>query len=133
MGLVKNYATTFYEWLSGFANTFRSPILNTMFDEENPKPNEYIEYSAVVSAFNTEFIQPITIYSRSTSFNNVLNIVDAIENVVGEDGVKVDDEWGYMTIYKGNPFYQDKPDEDDSIRAGYVNLLIKVYEKGENL
>ena len=133
MGLVKNYATTFYEWLSGFASTFRSPILSNMFDEENVRPNEYIEYSAVVSAFNTEFIQPITIYSQSTSFNKVLEIVDAIENVVGENGVRVEDDWGYMTIYKGNPFYQDKPDEDDTIRAGYVNFTIRVFEKGDNL
>lgn len=129
MGLTRNYATSLYEWLSGFARTYRSPVVSSMFDENNPKPNEYIEYSADVGNFNTDFIQPITIYSNSTSFSNVVDIVDSIENAVGEDGIRVEDDWGYFTVYKGSPFYQDKPDEDDNIRAGYVNLLIRIYQK----
>lgn len=128
MGLTRNYATTLYNWLSGFAPTFRTPILSTMFDEEHPKPNEYIEYSSDVNNFGSEFIQAITIYSKSTSFNKVMDIVDNIESVVGENGIKVGGEWGYITINKGSPFYQDKPDEDDTIRAGYVNFTIKVYQ-----
>ena len=128
MGLTRNYATTLYEWLSGFAPTFRSPILSTMFDDENPKPNDYIEYSADVGNFNTEFIQAITVYTKSTGFSNLMNIVDSIESAIGEKGIKIADEWGYITIYKGTPFYQDKPDEDDSIRAGYINLLVRVYQ-----
>ena len=128
MGLTRNYGKTLYEWLSEFAPTFRQPVLNTMFDDNNPKPNEYIEYSSNVSNFNTEFIQPIVIYSNSTSYNKVMDIVDEIESVITEKGLKIQKEWGYITIYKGSPFYQDKPDEDDTIRAGYVNLLIRVYQ-----
>ena len=128
MALTRDYATTLYEWLSNFAQTFREPILATFFDDENPQPNEYIRYSASVGTFSEEFIQPIIIFSKSTSYNKVMDIADAIETSIGEQGIKVSDEWGYMTIREGNPFYQDKPDEDDTIRAGYVNLLIKVYQ-----
>ena len=67
MGLTKNYATTMYNWLSKFAPTFRSPILSSVFDEQNPQPNEYIEYSADMGNFNSDFIQAITIYSK---YNN---------------------------------------------------------------
>ena len=56
MGLTKNYATTMYNWLSKFAPTFRSPILSSVFDEKNPQPNEYIEYSADMGNFNSDFI-----------------------------------------------------------------------------
>ena len=128
MGLTRNYATTLYNWLSGFAPTFRRPIQEGMFDENNPQPNEYISYSAETGNFNTEFIQAITIYSKSTGYSNLMDIVDDIESAIGEKGVKVEDSWGYITIYKGDPFYQDKEDEDSSYRAGYVNLLVRVYQ-----
>jgi len=128
MGVTRNYATTLYNWLSGFAPTFRRPIQEGMFDEDNPQPNEYISYSAETGNFNTEFIQAITIYSKSTGYSNLMDIVDDIESAIGEKGVKVEDEWGYLTIYKGSPFYQDKEDEDSSYRAGYINLLIRVYQ-----
>lgn len=128
MGLTRNYATTLYNWLSGFAPTFRRPIQEGMFDEDNPQPNEYISYSAETGNFNTEFIQAITIYSKSTGYNNLMDIVDDIESEISEKGVKVSDTWGYITIYKGDPFYQDKEDEDSSYRAGYVNLLVRVYQ-----
>lgn len=129
MGLTKNYATTMYNWLSKFAPTFRSPILSSVFDEQNPQPNEYIEYSADMGNFNSDFIQAITIYSKSTAYTKVMEIVDNIESTITENGIRVSSDWGYITIYKGSPFYQDKPDEDDTIRAGYVNLLIRVCQK----
>ena len=129
MGLTKNYATTMYNWLSKFAPTYRSPVLSTVFDENNPKPNEYIEYSANTGNFNSDFIQAITIYSKSTAYTKVMEIVDKIESTITENGIRVSSDWGYITIYKGSPFYQDKTDEDDTIRAGYVNLLIRVCQK----
>ena len=58
-----------------------------------------------------------------------MEIVDNIESTITENGIRVSSDWGYITIYKGSPFYQDKPDEDDTIRAGYVNLLIRVCQK----
>lgn len=128
MGVTRNYATALYNWLSTFAPTFRRPIQEGMFDENNPQPNEYISYSAETGNFNTEFIQAITILSKSTGYNNIMTIVDNIESAIGESGIKVSGNWGYMTIYKGDPFYQDKEDEDSSYRAGYVNLLIRVYQ-----
>jgi len=126
MGLSRDYAIAMYTWLSQFAPTFRQPVLDGMFDEDNPKPNEYISYSADVGNFNEDYIQAITIYSKSTGYTNVMAIVDAIENAIKEDGTKIETEWGYITIYKGSPFYQDKEDEDSSYRAGYINLLVRV-------
>lgn len=129
MGLTNNYAKALYEWLSQFAETFREPISEGMFDEQNPKPLEYITYSNVTGNFGESVIQPITIYSQSTSYSKVMEIADAIENSIQEKGTKITKEWGYIVIYKGNPFYQDKPDEDSYIRAGYINLLIQIYQK----
>lgn len=128
MGLSRQYATTFYNWLATTTGkpVYREPI---QFDAENPMPDEYITYSANFGNFASNFYQAITIYSKSTGWNYVMDIVDSIEQAVNERGVIIRDTWGYMTIEKGDPFYQDKPDEDSSIRAGYVNLLINIYQK----
>lgn len=128
MGLSRDYATALYEWLSQFAPTYRSPILSSMFNESNPQPTKYIEYSADLANFNTEFTQAITIYTKSTGYTYLMEIVDEIENAIRETGVRIVKDWGYITIRKGNIFYQDKPDEDDTIRAGYINLLVRVYQ-----
>lgn len=128
MGLTRNYAQTIYNWLSTFAPTFREPILSGYFDNNNPKPDEYITYSSLVGSFGNEFTQAITIYSKSTAYTRLMNIVDAIETAIGENGLNLSNEWGYITIYKGSPFYQDKEDEDDSYRAGYINLTVTIYQ-----
>lgn len=126
---VKKYAETLYQWLNGFETTFREPV---MFDADNPKPDDYITYSATTSGFASQFIQPISIYTKTTSFERLANIVDDIESAVGEGGCVIgDNTWGYIAINKGSPFYQDKPEEDENYRAGYVNLLVTIYEKGE--
>ena len=124
---MRNYATLLYDWLGTFATTYRSPA---QFDANNPLPTEYIKYSLVQGNFAEGVIQPITIYSQSTSYKYIMEIVDKIEEEVGESGIKLSGDVGYVWIMKGSPFYQDKPDEDSSVRAGYVNLLIKTYQKG---
>ena len=126
MNLTFNYASALYEWLSNFAPTFRRPIQEGFFNASNPEPNEYITYSADAGRFNTDFMQSITIYSKSTSYTRLMEIVDAIEDAIGEGGTKIDAELGYITIYKGSPFYQDKEDEDSSYRAGYVNFIVRI-------
>lgn len=129
MGLTKNYATAIYNWLSGFAPTYREPLQSTQFDADNPEPNEYITYSADTGNFATQFIQALTIYSKSTGFTYLMQIVDSIESAITEHGIILRNDWGYIKIEKGSPFYQDKPDEDENYRAGYVNLLITIYQK----
>lgn len=128
MSLIKNYASTFYDWLKDVSGVevYREPI---NFNEDEPAPNEYITYSASVGNFGTNFLQPLTIYSKSTAWTKVMDIAERIEDAVGERGIIVFDDWGIITIEKGDPFYQDKPDEDGSNRAGYVNLLINIYQK----
>lgn len=128
MGIIRDYASTFYEWLTETSGVevFREPIL---FDDDHPQPEEYITYSADVSNFTQEMIQAVTVYSKSTGWNHVMDIVDKIEEAITEHGILIQKEWGNMVIEKGSPLYQDKPDEDASIRAGYINFLVTIYQK----
>ena len=128
MSLTEDYAKTLYSWLSTIADTYRLPIQEGTFDNNNPQPNEYIAYSANCGNFGEQFIQALNIYSKSTAYTKLMRIVDKIEDEVRETGKKLSWENGYMIITKGSPFYQDREDEDSSYRAGYVNLLITIYQ-----
>lgn len=116
---------TIYNWLSNFATVYRGTLPSGIEPDTN-----YILYKAYVDDVATPFIQPITIYAqKTTSYSNVLLIANDIENAIGQGGVLISSEDGTMKIKidKGNPFYQDKDDEDRTTKAGYINLLITIY------
>lgn len=125
MGNVLKVGQLIYEWLSQFATTYRGVL------PAGVKPaNKYLQYSGYVDYFSTQFILPVQIYTlNTTSYAGVLEIADAIAAAVTEGGTLIGDDAGTVKIKidKGSPFYQDKQDEDETVRAGYVNLIITVY------
>lgn len=112
-----------YDWLSSIAVTYRGVL------PAGEKPaEEYLKYSGYYDGFAGQFILPIQIYTlRQTSYKRVLFLADKIEKKVGEAGVLIGDSNIKIKIQKGSPFYQDMADEDETVRAGYVNLLITIY------
>lgn len=125
MGNVLKVGQLIYEWLSQFATTYRGVL------PAGVKPaNKYLQYSGYVDYFATQFILPVQIYTlNTTSYAGVLEIADAIAAAVTEGGTLIGDDAGTVKIkiMKGSPFYQDKQDEDETVRAGYINLEITVY------
>ena len=112
-----------YQWLSQFAPTYRG-VLPAGIKPESP----YLQFSGYYDNFATQFIFPVQIYQlNTTSYEGVLQLADKIESAVTEAGILISDADIKIKIEKGSPFYQDKPDEDETVRAGYVNLLITVY------
>lgn len=78
--------------------------------------------------FATSFIFPVQIYAqKTTSYSSVLLIADEIANAVGDGGILMSGDGIKFRIMKGSPFYQDRADEDETVRAGYVNLEITIY------
>lgn len=125
MGNVLKVGQLIYEWLSQFATTYRGVL------PAGVKPaNKYLQYSGYVDYFATQFILPVQIYTlNTTSYAGVLEIADAIATAVTEGGTLIGDDAGTVKIkiMKGSPFYQDKQDEDETVRAGYINLEVTVY------
>lgn len=125
MGNVLKVGQLIYEWLSQFATTYRGVL------PAGVKPaNKYLQYSGYVDYFAQQFILPVQIYTlNTTSYAGVLEIADAIATAVTEGGTLIGDDAGTVKIkiQKGSPFYQDKEDEDETVRAGYINLEITVY------
>lgn len=112
-----------YQWLSRFAPTYRG-VLPAGIKPESP----YLQFSGYYDNFATLFIFPVQIYQlNTTSYEGVLQLADKIESAVTEAGILISDTGIKIKIEKGSPFYQDKPDEDETVRAGYINLLITVY------
>ena len=112
-----------YQWLSQFAPTYRG-VLPAGIKPESP----YLQFSGYYDNFATQFIFPVQIYQlNTTSYEGVLQLADKIESAVTEAGILISDEKIKIKIEKGSPFYQDKADEDETVRAGYINLIITVY------
>lgn len=123
MGNVLKVGQLIYEWLSQFATTYRGVL------PAGVKPaNKYLQYSGYVDYFAQQFILPVQIYAlNTTSYEQVLQLADKIESAVTEAGVLIGDKDLKIKIMKGSPFYQDKNDEDETVRAGYINLEVTVY------
>lgn len=112
-----------YQWLSQFAPTYRGVLPAGVTPEK-----KYLQYDGYVDYFATQFILPVQIYTLgTTSYADVLDIADKISEAVTEAGTLIGDDTVKIKIDKGSPFYQDKQDEDETVRAGYVNLIITVY------
>lgn len=123
MSKIRIFGQRIYEWLSQFATTYRGVLPSGQLTSDL-----YLRFDGYYDNFATQFIFPVQIYSQdTTSYSSVLQIADKIEKEVSNGGVLVIYDDIRFKIDKGSPFYQDKPDEDETVRAGYVNLLITIY------
>lgn len=123
MGNILKVGQLLFQWLSQFATTYRGVLPAGVTPEK-----KYLQYDGYVDYFATQFILPVQIYTLgTTSYANVLEIADKISEAVTEAGTLIGDDTVKIKINKGSPFYQDKQDEDETVRAGYVNLIITVY------
>ena len=123
MGNILKVGQLLFQWLSQFATTYRGVLPAGVTPEK-----KYLQYDGYVDYFATQFILPVQIYTLgTTSYADVLDIADKISEAVTEAGTIIGDDTVKIKIDKGSPFYQDKQDEDETVRAGYVNLIITVY------
>lgn len=122
---VEKFGEHFQAWINSICPAYRGVL-----PRGAQLPDVYVQYNAYSGNFATQFIQPLTIYAKgTTSISDVLEVVDDIESAIGDGGLLL--HFNDMNIYivKGNPFYQDLVDVDETIKAGYVNLLVTIYYK----
>lgn len=113
----------FYQWLSKFGTVYRGVLPSGIQTAQT-----YLQYSGYVDSFATQFILPISIYSHPTTvYTDVVKIAQKISEEVTEGGTLVSYADVVFKVDKGSPFYQDKADEDETVRAGFVNLIITIY------
>lgn len=131
MSAYKNKAVIFGKlfagWLEQFAEAYNGILPPTNVKEP---ADEYIQYNLYTDDFTKPFIQPISIYKqRTTSMLRPWLLADKIGDAIGEGGLYLKDPETntVVKINKGSPFAQNKPDEDETVRAVFVNLEITVY------
>ena len=118
------FGKTIYKWLSEFAPTYRGVLPAGL----EPEEDLYIRFSGSYDDFATSMLFPIYIYHRrTTSYSKIIELADKIGADVGENGLLISEEGIKIKVDRGSPFYQDMPDEDETTRAGYVNLEITIY------
>lgn len=119
------FSKKIYQWLNSFAPAYRGVL------PAGIKPDgAYLRFDGYYDNFATPFIFPVQIYvPNTTSYSTVIMIADEIGNAIGDSGLLLEEENEEIKIKieKGSPFYQDKADEDLTIRAGYINLEISIY------
>lgn len=117
------FGKRFYEWLSQFGTVYRGVLPSGV------EPGDlYLRFDGYADKFATPFIMPVQIYKHNTtSYSSVLQVAESIGNAISEGGVLVIFDDVRFKVDKGSPFYQDKQDEDKTVRAGYINLEITIY------
>lgn len=100
--------------------------------EENTVPDDalkdyvhYITYTAAWSEFDRAIMLSASIWERSTSWQNVVEKAEEIAAAIGPGGAVIPFTGGGIWIKRGSPFYQEMPDEDDTVRRIYLNLEVE--------
>ena len=124
--MTEKYAKILYNWLSQFGTTIRG-VLPANATEPS---GVFLTYDVVAGNFGENFMQAVSIYEiGATNYENIWTVVDDIENTIRECGVIIRNSDMNITIYKGSPFYQDIGSGNDTAKAGYINLQVKIYQK----
>ena len=115
-----------WQGLDRFWNSFGIPA----YDQNTVPPDAqmpYITYEAVTAGF--EDVIPLAghIWYYSTSWEDASAKADQIASAVSPFRLVQLGNKEYLFIAKGTPFAQRVPDENDSVRRIYINLLAEYF------
>ncbi len=119
MGKVTEYSKVLYSFFNSIMPSFLQGNVpdNTQFP--------YLTYSfSYVSNLEETPIQ-IQIYSKSSSYRELNEKIDLIDNKIG-DGIIIPCNDGTLWIKKGDPFVQIIEGEEKAIRQAYLLLNINI-------
>ena len=111
-----------HQFWSSFTWTARDE--NTVPDNAMTAYNgHYITYGVATATLD----EPIPVYgnlwARDTSWATITAKAEEISQAIGIGGKLIPYDGGYLWICRGVPFSQRMPDEDDTIRRIYINLM----------
>lgn len=117
---------TKWEGLDRFWNSFGIPA----YDQNTVPPDAqmpYITYEAATAGF--EDVTPLAgyIWYRSTSWEEASAKADQIAGAINPYRLVQLGNKEYLFLAKGTPFAQRMPDENDSIRRIYINLMAEYF------
>lgn len=86
----------------------------------------YITYSMSVPEWNQRASLHAQVWDRTTSNTGIIRVADQITAAIGENGINIPVEGGYLIIWPESPLIQIMVDGD--YRSAYINLSINTYQ-----
>ena len=86
----------------------------------------YITYSVAKSDFGKEVALSGSIWTRSTSLQQAVDLETAVYNSIGYGGKPINIDNGAIWLKRGNPFSNPMGDDSDNmIKRKYINLTVE--------
>ena len=85
----------------------------------------YITYSISVPEWNQKASLSAQVWDRTTSNAGIIRVADQITAAIGENGIRIPIDGGYLIIWPETPLIQIQVDGD--FRFAYINLSINAY------
>lgn len=111
---------------SGFPLVYRGKAPQMKVVEAWGEPKVFAVYTVFEGDYGQQTVQPVSLYvykDRDILAFRKEQMREALQNnavIVHGDGIKV-------KFTSGNPFIQDKVDEDENIKGYYINMLATIY------
>ena len=99
--------------------------------DENTVPDDamtrydghYITYTVATSSLDEPIPLSASLWCKDTSWTTITAKAEEISKALGVGGKLVRFDGGYLWLCRGVPFTQRMPDEDDTIRRIYINVM----------
>lgn len=121
--------------LAKIYKTFWSQFDVPAFARDNVPSNTefpYITYTVIRPDTLQTSTQQVFVWTKppNKSLEQLYDICDRISNVILPGGIKVyaDNNNGLVTFYRGAPFIQNYQQEEDTIKAAYINVDVVSYQ-----
>lgn len=102
----------------------------TAYDENTVPDNalttnggKYLTYSVATASLDEPTPLYANLWYKSSSWAEITVKTNEMSEAIGRGGAIVPFDGGYIWICRGVPFSQRMPDEDDTIRRIYINVM----------
>lgn len=111
-----------HEFWSGFGLTAYDE--NTVPDNALTTNNgKYLTYNVATASLDEPTPLYANLWYKSSSWAEITVKANEMSEAIGRGGSIVPFDGGYIWICRGVPFSQRMPDEDDTIRRIYINVM----------
>lgn len=102
----------------------------TAYDENTVPDNalttnggKYLTYNVATASLDEPTPLYANLWYKSSSWAEITIKTNEMSEAIGRGGAIVPFDGGYIWICRGVPFSQRMPDEDDTIRRIYINVM----------
>lgn len=106
--------------LKKFFDGFAPSWLENCVPPNTPTP--YATFTLNNEMFDHEGLIQLRFFDESTSIEKICGLTDKVEEAIGHGGKLLQGPNGAIWLYKGSPFAQIEPTEEEHLRVMYINL-----------